>query len=361
MVVVLYDWSACTDGVKALFKRQAAPGFELTERPDPAAGPDEVIIRVLRTGICGTDLHIQRWDDWAARTVTAPLVPGHEFYGEVVETGSRVADVSVGDRVSGEGHIVCGTCRNCRAGRRQMCIRTTSLGVQRDGAFAEYLSLPASNVWVHSGDIEPDLGAIFDPLGNAVHTALAFPLVGEDVLVSGCGPIGLMAIAIARHAGARYIAGTDISAHRLELAGRMGADTVVDVTRQSVRDAQRELGLREGFDVGFEMSGAPSALPDMIDNMNHGGRIALLGLPSNDFPINWGKVVTHMLVLKGIYGREMFETWNAMAAMLQTSGTLRAAITSVISHRLPARDWEQGFAAAAAAGTGKIILDWTEV
>ena len=347
--------------MKALFKAEAGPGFTLTDRPDPTAGPDEVIIRVMRTGICGTDLHIQRWDDWAAQAVTAPLIPGHEFYGEVVDIGCQVRDVAVGDRVSGEGHIVCGTCRNCRAGRRQMCIRTRSLGVQRDGAFAEYLSLPAGNVWVHQSDIEPDLGAIFDPLGNAVHTALAFPVVGEDVLVSGCGPIGLMAIAIARHVGARYIVGTDLSAPRLELAAGMGADAVVDVGAQTVRDVQRTLGMREGFDVGFEMSGAPTALPDMIDNMNHGGRIALLGLPGKDFAVNWSKVVTHMLVLKGIYGREMFETWNAMAAMLQTSATLRAAITSVIARRLPARDWEQGFAAAAAAGTGKIILDWTEL
>jgi threonine 3-dehydrogenase len=347
--------------MRALFKTAAAPGFELTDRPDPVAGPGDVVIRVLRTGICGTDLHILRWDDWAASSVTAPLIAGHEFFGEVVEVGSLVHDVAVGDRVSGEGHIVCGTCRNCRAGRRHMCIRTIGLGVQRDGAFAEYLALPASNVWVHHDGTDPDLGAIFDPLGNAVHTALAFPLVGEDVLVSGCGPIGLMAIAIARHVGARFIVGTDLGPARLALAKHLGADEVVDVSTRPIREAQRVLGLREGFDVGFEMSGAASALPEMIDNMNHGGRIAMLGLPSTSFAVDWGKVVTRMLTLKGIYGREMFETWNAMGAMLQSSATLRGAIASVISERIPARDWQKGFAAAAAGGTGKIILDWTEL
>jgi len=347
--------------MKALYKDGPHAGLELVDRPDPVAGPDEVVIRVLRTGICGTDLHIQRWDDWAASAVKAPLIPGHEFYGEVVEVGPLVHDIAVGDRVSGEGHIVCGMCRNCRAGRRQMCIRTIGLGLQRDGAYAEYLTLPATNVWVHHADVTPELGAIFDPLGNAVHTALAFPLVGEDVLVTGCGPIGLMAIAIARHVGARFITATDVSAPRLELAREMGADAVVDVSREDIADAQRALGMREGFDIGFEMSGAPSALPAMIDNMNHGGRIAMLGLPTGPFSVDWGKIVTHMLTLKGIYGREMFETWNAMGAMLQTSPVLRDSITRIIAEVLPARDWEKGFAAAASAGTGKIILDWTEL
>ncbi|PRB08008.1 L-threonine 3-dehydrogenase [Microbacterium sp. MYb64] len=347
--------------MKALYKDGPHAGLELVDRPDPVAGPDEVVIRVLRTGICGTDLHIQRWDDWAASAVKAPLIPGHEFYGEVVEVGPLVHDISVGDRVSGEGHIVCGMCRNCRAGRRQMCIRTIGLGLQRDGAYAEYLTLPATNVWVHHADVTPELGAIFDPLGNAVHTALAFPLVGEDVLVTGCGPIGLMAIAIARHVGARFITATDVSAPRLELAREMGADAVVDVSREDIADAQRALGMREGFDIGFEMSGAPSALPAMIDNMNHGGRIAMLGLPTGPFSVDWGKIVTHMLTVKGIYGREMFETWNAMGAMLQTSPVLRDSITRIIAEVLPARDWEKGFAAAASAGTGKIILDWTEL
>ncbi len=350
-----------TVSMKALLKTTPAPGLELAEVPDPSCEPDGVIIRVLRTGICGTDLHILKWDNWAANTLSAPLVPGHEFYGEVVEIGPQVRDVQVGDRVSGEGHIVCGTCRNCRAGRRQMCIRTLGLGLHRDGAFAEYLSLPASNVWVHQGDIAPELGAIFDPLGNAVHTALAFPLVGEDVLVSGCGPIGLMSIAVARHVGARFIVATDISPERLELAGAMGANATVNVERDRVVDAQKSLCMREGFDIGFEMSGAAAALPEMIENMNHGGRIAMLGLPAEDFSIDWGKVVTHMLTLKGIYGREMFETWNAMAAMLQTSAQLRERIGSVIAGTIPARDWQQGFAAAQSASTGKIILDWTEL
>jgi len=347
--------------MKALYKSHAGPGLELVDIPEPEIGPEDVKIRVLRTGICGTDLHIQRWDDWAASAVNAPLVPGHEFFGEVVEVGPLVHDVAVGDQVSGEGHIVCGTCRNCRAGRRQMCIRTQGVGVQRDGAFAEYLSLPATNVWVHHSTIEPDVGALFDPLGNAVHTALAFPVVGEDVLVAGCGPIGLMAIAVARHVGARFIVGTDVSASRLALAEKMGADYTVDVSSAHIRSAQQALGMREGFDVGFEMSGAPTALPQMIENMNHGGRIAMLGLPSAPIAVDWGIVVTHMLTLKGIYGREMFETWNAMGAMLQTSATLRDAIASIVSDRFAARDWEDGFAAAAAGGGGKVILDWTEL
>ncbi|HEY5222337.1 MAG TPA: L-threonine 3-dehydrogenase [Microbacteriaceae bacterium] len=347
--------------MKALYKAQRGPGLELVDRPEPVAGPDEVKIRVLRTGICGTDLHILRWDDWAASAVKAPLIPGHEFFGEVVEVGPLVPDVAVGDMVSGEGHIVCGMCRNCRAGRRQMCIRTKGLGVQRDGAFAEYLTLPGTNVWVHHESIEPEVGAIFDPLGNAVHTALAFPVIGEDVLVSGCGPIGLMSIAVARHVGARFIVGTDISPARLELARRMGADYTVDVSHDPSRHAQDALGMREGFDVGFEMSGAPSALPSMIENMNHGGRIAMLGLPAAPIAIDWGTVVTHMLTLKGIYGREMFETWNAMGAMLQTSAVLRASIASIISEKLPAAEWEAGFAAATAADGGKVILDWEEL
>ncbi|GAB3402968.1 L-threonine 3-dehydrogenase [Schumannella luteola] len=347
--------------MRALQKTAPGAGLDWVTVPDPVAGPEDVVIRVLRTGICGTDLHIDHWDDWAASTIAAPLIPGHEFYGEVVATGELVRDVNIGDRVSGEGHIVCGTCRNCRAGRRQMCIRTVGLGVQRDGAFAEYLTIPASNVWVHQGDISPELGAIFDPLGNAVHTTLAYRLVGEDVLITGCGPIGLMAITIARHVGARFIVGTDISPARLALAKGIGADDVVDVSARRIHEAQTALGMREGFDVGLEMSGAPSSLPEMIDNMNHGGRIAMLGLPSAPFAIDWAKVVTHMLVVKGIYGREMFETWNAMSAMLQTSSALRAAIGSVITEVIPARDWKAGFAAASAGSGGKVVLDWTEL
>lgn len=347
--------------MKALYKARAAAGFELVDRPEPEAGPHDVKIRVLTTGICGTDLHIQSWDAWAQGIIQTPLIAGHEFYGEVVEIGDDVRDVKVGDRVSGEGHIVCGICRNCRAGRRQMCIHTLSVGVQRDGAFAEYVVIPETNVWVHQDpSVTPELGAIFDPFGNAVHTALSFPLVGEDVLITGAGPIGLMAIAVVRHAGARKIAITDVSAPRLELARQLGVDLAIDVSRTRVREAQRELGMREGFDIGLEMSGHPSALPEMIDNMNHGGRIAMLGLPSQPIEIDWGKVVTHMLTLKGIYGREMFETWYAMSAMLSSNQTLHANISAVVTDVLPATQWEKGFDIARSGVGGKVVLDWTE-
>lgn len=346
--------------MKALYKSGPQPGFELIDRPEPTPNLGDVKIRVMTTGICGTDLHIESWDQWAASTISAPLIPGHEFYGEVVELGPGVRDVKVGDRVSGEGHIVCGTCRNCRAGRRQMCIRTASVGVQRDGAFAEFVVIPEPNVWVHPAGITPELGAIFDPFGNAVHTALSFPLVGEDVLITGAGPIGLMAAAVARHAGARYIAVTDVFQPRLDLALAVGADLAVNVATTRIVDAQRQLGMREGFDVGMEMSGHPTALPEMIDNMNHGGRIAMLGLPSADITIDWAKVVTHMLTLKGIYGREMFETWYAMSAMLQSNPALQQAISSVVTDILPASQWEQGFNTARNGASGKVVLDWTE-
>ena len=345
----------------ALFKPSAGPGLVLADRPEPKVGENDVKIRVLRTGICGTDLHIESWDHWAAETLVAPIIPGHEFYGEVVEVGSRVHDVSVGQRVSGEGHIVCGNCRNCRAGRKQMCIRTIGLGVNRDGAFAEFLVIPESNVWVHHDNIDPDLGAIFDPFGNAVHTALMFPLVGEDVLITGAGPIGLMATAVARHIGARFIVVTDVSEPRLELAKTMGADIALNVANSRIIEAQQILGMREGFDVGFEMSGHKTALPEMIENLNHGGRVAMLGLPSESIDIDWSKVVTHMLTLKGIYGREMFETWMAMSSMLRSSELLRQRISSVITDRVPARDWREGFEIARAAGSGKVVLDWQNI
>ncbi|HEV7191679.1 MAG TPA: L-threonine 3-dehydrogenase [Jatrophihabitantaceae bacterium] len=343
--------------MRALYKPAAAAGFELTERPRTHAGPGDVEIRVLRTGICGTDLHIEAWDAWAAGAVHAPLIPGHEFCGEVIAIGAGVRDVRVGDLVSGEGHIVCGTCRNCRAGRRHLCIRTSSVGVNRDGAFAEFVVLPESNVWVHHDPIDPDLGAIFDPFGNAVHTALSFPLVGEDVLITGAGPIGLMAAEVARHVGARYVVITDVSEYRLALARRMGADLALDVSRESVADAQRRLGMVEGFDVALEMSGHPSALPDVLANLNHGGRIAMLGLPSAPIEIDWAKVVTHMITIKGIYGREMFETWYAMSAMLRSG----LDISSVITHRFAARDWAAAFATARSGQCGKVVLDWTEI
>ncbi|WP_309075742.1 L-threonine 3-dehydrogenase [Paenarthrobacter sp.] len=348
--------------MKALYKSGPHAGFELVERPEPEPGPSDVKIRVMTTGICGTDLHIQSWDAWAQGIIETPLIAGHEFYGEVVEIGEAVRDVKVGDRVSGEGHVVCGICRNCRAGRRQMCIHTVSVGVQRDGAFAEFVVIPETNVWVHHDEsVTPELGAIFDPFGNAVHTALSFPLVGEDVLITGAGPIGLMAIAVARHAGARKIAITDVSAPRLELARQMGVDLAVDVSKMRVREAQQELGMREGFDIGLEMSGHPTALPEMIDNMNHGGRIAMLGLPSQSIDIDWGKVVTHMLTLKGIYGREMFETWYAMSAMLSSNPVLHRSISAVVTDKLSAADWEKGFEIARNGTGGKVVLDWTEL
>ena len=343
--------------MKALFKPNAAAGFEFTERPEPHAGAGEVKIRVLRTGICGTDLHIESWDAWAAGAVNAPLIAGHEFCGEVVEVGPAVRDVQVGDLVSGEGHIVCGTCRNCRAGRRHLCIRTSGVGVNRDGAFAEFVVLPESNVWVHHDRIDPDLGAIFDPFGNAVHTALSFPLVGEDVLITGAGPIGLMAAEVARHVGARYVVITDVSEYRLALARQMGVDLALDVSRESVAEAQQRLGMVEGFDVALEMSGHPSALPDVLANLNHGGRIAMLGLPSAPIEIDWAKVVTHMITIKGIYGREMFETWYAMSAMLRSG----LDISAVITHRFAARDWAEAFATARSGLCGKVVLDWTEL
>ncbi|MFL6163055.1 MAG: L-threonine 3-dehydrogenase [Jatrophihabitantaceae bacterium] len=346
--------------MRALYKAVAGPGFEFVERPEPEAGPGEVKIRVLRTGLCGTDLHIEAWDAWAQGEIRTPLVPGHEFYGEVVDLGAGVRDVRVGDRVSGEGHIVCGTCRNCRAGRRQMCIRMLSVGVHRDGAFADYVVIPESNVWVHGPDIEPDVGAIFDPFGNAVHTALAYPLVGEDVLITGAGPIGLLAAAVARHVGARFLVATDVSPARLELAQRMGVDLVLDVRTARIADAQRQLGMREGFDVGLEMSGHPAALPEMIANMNHGGRIAMLGLPSQPITVDWAKVVSHMLTIKGIYGREMYETWYAMSAMLASSPPLREAVSAVITDRFAAQDWAKAFDTARSGSTGKVVLDWTE-
>ena len=346
--------------MKALVKAAAAPGLDYTDRPEPVAGAADVKIRVLRTGICGTDLHIESWDDWAAGAVDAPLVVGHEFCGEVVETGRDVRDVSVGDLVSGEGHVVCGTCRNCRAGRRHLCNRTSSIGVNRDGAFAEYVVLPESNVWVHagsspSGPIDPDLGAVFDPFGNAVHTALTFPLVGEDVLITGAGPIGLMAAAVARHVGARFVVITDVSPYRLELARRMGVDLALDVTHDTIAAAQRELGMVEGFDVALEMSGHPGALPEVIANLNHGGRIAMLGLPSRPIEIDWSRVVSHMITIQGVYGRQMFETWYAMSAMLRSG----LDIGAVITHRFAARDWRDAFAAARDGRCGKVIIDWT--
>lgn len=344
--------------MRALAKTHAGPGLELIDIPEATYGPDEVKIRVLRAGLCGTDLHLEEWDDWAASVVSPPLVLGHEFYGEITEVGRDVTAVRPGQRVSVEGHLVCGMCRNCRAGRRHLCINTVGVGVNRDGAFAEYVVVPASNVWVQPDDLDPDLGAIFDPLGNAAHTTLSFPLAGEDVLVTGAGPIGVMATAIARHVGARFIVVTDLSPYRLELAKAAGADVVLDPRTSSLEEAMSGLGMREGFDIGLEMSGAPAAVESMISVMNHGGRIAMLGLPHGSYAVDWGKVITHMLTIKGIYGREMYDTWYAMSSMLQTSPELRAACQAVITHRFPVSEWESAFDVVRSGECGKVLIDW---
>ncbi|GAB77122.1 L-threonine 3-dehydrogenase [Austwickia chelonae] len=348
--------------MRALVKPTAGPGLELRDVPEPECGPTDVKIRVLRAGLCGTDLHLEQWDDWAAATVKPPMTIGHEFFGEIVEVGHEVDGVmplKVGMKASGEGHVVCGFCRNCRAGRRHVCINTRGIGVNRDGAFADYVVIPAGNAWVQPDDMDPDVGALFDPLGNATHTALQWPMVGEDVLITGAGPIGVMAAAIARHAGARHVVVTDLSDYRLALAEKAGADLVVNTTRKTIREAQHELGMREGFDIGLEMSGAPIAVNDMIDNMNHGGRVAMLGLPKDPYPIDWGKVITHMITVKGIYGREMYDTWYAMSSMLQTSENLRTAVKSVITHRVDFEDWPDAWAAARSGQCGKVVMDLT--
>ncbi|TJZ58940.1 L-threonine 3-dehydrogenase [Streptomyces piniterrae] len=340
--------------MKALVKQKAEPGLWLTDVPEPSIGPGDVLIKVLRTGICGTDLHIRAWDGWAQQAITTPLTVGHEFVGEVVATGRDVTEVKDGDLVSGEGHLVCGKCRNCLAGRRHLCRATVGLGVGRDGAFAEYVALPAANVWVHRVPVDLDIAAVFDPFGNAVHTALSFPLVGEDVLITGAGPIGIMAAAVARHAGARNVVITDVSEPRLELARKVGAGLALNVAETSIADGQRELGLREGFDIGLEMSGRPEAMRDMIANMTHGGRIAMLGLPSQEFPVDWARIVTSMITIKGIYGREMFETWYAMSVLLEAGLDLGPVITGRYSYQ----DFDAAFDDAASGRSGKIILDW---
>ena len=345
--------------MRALTKTSPAPGLQLTEVPEPVCGPADVKIRVLRAGLCGTDLHILDWDDWAAANVRTPLVTGHEFYGEVVEVGPQVSTVRVGDRASGEGHIVCNVCRNCRAGRRHVCVNVSSIGVHRDGAFADYVVLPETNVWAQHPNLDPDLGAIFDPLGNATHTALQWPLVGEDVVITGAGPIGVMAAAIARHAGARYIVVSDVNDERLELARVAGADVTVNATREDLAAAQARLPMTTGFDIGLEVSGASAAVRDMIDNMSHGGRIALLGLPHQGYDLDWGRIITRMLTLKGIYGRRMHDTWYAMSQMVATSEVFRDAFTQVITHRFPAERWEEAFVTARSGACGKVILDWS--
>ena len=342
--------------MKALVKAAAAPGLMFTDVPEPSIGRDDVLIRVLRTGLCGTDLHIESWNSWARANVPVPLVVGHEFVGTIVAQGSDVADLQVGDLVSGEGHLVCGRCRNCMAGRRVECARTKGVGVNYPGAFAEYIALPATNVWRHPPEIDLDVAAIFDPFGNAVHTTLTFPVLGEDVLITGAGPIGLMAAIVARHAGARHIVVSDVSDYRLQLARTVGVTLAIDVSTTSIPEAMAALGMREGFDVGLEMSGNSAALRDMLASMRHGGEIALLGLPKADFAIDWTHVVLNMITIKGIYGRQMFETWYEMSVLI-TSGL---DLTPVITHRYAAEDFHQAFDTARSGRCGKVLLNWSE-
>jgi threonine 3-dehydrogenase len=342
--------------MRALVKKHAERGLWLEEVPVPTIGINDVLIRVLRTGICGTDVHIYNWDAWAQKTIPVPMVVGHEFVGEIVEVGANVHDFRPGHIVSGEGHVVCGHCRNCLAGRRHLCKDTKGVGVNRPGAFAEYLSLPMSNVWVHDRSIPRDVQAIFDPFGNAVHTALAFDVLGEDVLITGAGPIGIMAAAVVRHAGARHVVVTDVNPYRLELAKKMGATLALDVRTQSIADAQKQLGMKEGFDVGLEMSGNPAAFRDMLANMCHGGKIAMLGIPEKEIAIDWNVVVFNMLTIRGIYGREMYETWYKMTVMLQSG----LDISPVITHRFNYTDFQQGFDAMLSGQSGKVVLTWNE-
>jgi len=343
--------------MKALVKPRAEAGLWLEDVPVPAAGRDDVLIRVLRTGVCGTDVHIFEWDGWAQQNVTTPLVIGHEFVGEIVELGSEVQDLAVGDLVSGEGHLVCGRCRNCMAGRRVQCARTKGVGVNHPGAFAEFIALPATNVWRHPADIDLSVAAIFDPFGNAVHTALTFPVLGEDVLITGAGPIGIMAAIVARHAGARYIVITDVSPYRLELARKVGVTVAADVSQTSLAEIMTDLGMREGFDVGMEMSGKPVALREMLTAMTHGGKVAMLGLPSEQFSIDWAHLVLNMITIKGIYGREMFETWYEMSVLTQSG----VDISPVITHRFDAADFAAAFDTVKAGKCGKVVLDWAEM
>ena len=341
--------------MKALVKEHSKPGLWLKDVPKPEYGINDVLIRVEQTGICGTDVHIYKWDEWAQKTIPVPMVVGHEFVGIVEAVGSNVADFFPGDIVSGEGHVVCGRCRNCFAGRRHLCAHTEGIGVNRPGAFAEYVVLPMTNVWHHWDGIPKDVASIFDPFGNAVHTALTFPLFGEDVLITGAGPIGMMAAAVARHAAARHVVITDVNPWRLELAARLGATRTVDVRQERIADVQQELGMQEGFDVGLEMSGNPDAFREMLSNMCHGGKIAMLGIPTADMSIDWNEVVFNMITIQGIYGRRMYETWYKMSVML-TNGL---DISPVITHRFGFEDFEEGFETMMSGQSGKVILKWS--
>ena len=343
--------------MKALVKSRAERGIWLKDVPEPAMGINDVKIRVLATGICGTDLHIYNWDAWSSKTIPIGLTIGHEFVGEVVDMGSNVADVSRGQLASGEGHVVCGRCRNCLAGRRHLCAHTLGVGVNRSGAFAEFIVLPMTNIWQHAPGISHEIAAIFDPFGNAVHTALAFPVLGEDVLVTGAGPIGIMAAAVAKHAGARFVVISDPNPYRRALAEKVGIAITIDPVQTSLASIQTQLGMSEGFDVGLEMSGNPQAFRDMIGAMSHGGRIAMLGIPSTEMQIDWNKVIFNQLTLRGIYGREMYETWYKMTVMLQSGLDL----SGVVTHHLNWSDYEAGFAAMNSGNSGKVILDWSNV
>ncbi len=343
--------------MKALVKAQAAPGLSIEDIPEPTIGINDVLIRVYRTGICGTDVHIYDWDEWAQQTIPVPMAIGHEFVGEIVEVGSNVIDFHPGELVSGEGHVVCGRCRNCMAGRRHLCAHTSGVGVNRPGCFAEFISLPMTNVWRHDPKVNRDAAAIFDPFGNAVHTALKFDVLGEDVLITGAGPIGIMAAAVVRHAGARYVVITDVNEYRLDLARKMGVNLALNVKETSIAEAQKTLGMLEGFDVGLEMSGNASAFRDMIHNLSHGAKIAMLGIPSGEMSINWREVIFNMLTIKGIYGREMYETWYKMTVLLQSG----LDILPVITHRFSYRDYEEGFRVMRSGQSGKVILNWEEL
>jgi threonine 3-dehydrogenase len=343
--------------MKALVKSQRKPGLWLEDVPAPQPGINDVKIRVLITGICGTDLHIYEWDSWAQSTIPVPLIIGHEFVGEVAEVGSNVNDFQPGDIVSGEGHVVCGRCRNCLAGRRHLCAHTVGVGVNSPGAFAEFIVLPMTNIWKHDPNVDLEVAAIFDPFGNAVHTALSFPVLGEDVLITGAGPIGIMAAAVVRHAAARHVVITDVKPKRLALAEKLGVTLAVNTAETRIADVQKKLGMHEGFDVGLEMSGNAVAFREMLGNMSHGAKIAMLGIPSGEIAIDWKHVIFNMLTLKGIYGREMYETWYKMSVMLESG----LDIKPVVTHRYRWNEYEKGFAAMRAGDSGKVILDWRDL
>lgn len=340
--------------MKALSKLHPEKGIWMVDTEKPEVGHNDLLIKIRKSAICGTDMHIYHWDEWAQKTIPVPMVVGHEYVGEVVDMGSEVAGFKKGDRVSGEGHITCGHCRNCRAGRRHLCRNTYGVGVDRTGSFAEYLVIPAFNAFKIPDNISDDIAAIFDPFGNAVHTALSFDLVGEDVLITGAGPIGIMAAAVARHVGARNVVITDVNEYRLELARKMGATRAVNVAQQSLKEVMKEVGMTEGFDVGLEMSGVPAAFRDMLNCMNHGGKISLLGIPPSDMAIDWNQVIFKGLVIKGIYGREMFETWYKMASLIQSGLNLEPMIT----HQFTIDDFQQGFEKMASGQSGKVLLNW---